>query len=156
LDEGDQLFVGQVPSSFSCAVGECPADGTGGRQACQLVEQAATFVQQRELRVRVSRQTLPDQVWRVKASQVWISSGEAGWLTRRTWWLIRAVNEVTGEVKFFVSNAPADADLVLLVRVAFRRFPVEHVFRIGKDELGLDHYEGRDWTGFYRHLILCQ
>jgi hypothetical protein len=32
---------------------------------------------------------------------------------------------------------------------------VEHGFRLAKQEAGLMHYEGRDYTGLMRHLILA-
>ena len=56
-----------------------------------------------------------------------------GWpSTRRIW----ARNVATGEEKYFLSNAPADAKLQTLLRVAFCRWNVEHAFRVGKSELG--------------------
>ena len=61
----------------------------------------------------------------------------------------------TGEEKYFLSNASADAKLQTLVRVAFRRWNVEHTFRVGKSELGFTHYEGRNYTGLMRHHTLC-
>ena len=41
------------------------------------------------------------------------------------------------------------------VRVAFRRATVEHSFRVAKSEAGLVHYEGRQYVGLVRHLILA-
>jgi SRSO17 transposase len=61
----------------------------------------------------------------------------------------------TGEVKYFASNAPADTPLEQLLRVAFTRWNVEHAFRVAKGEVGLGHYEGRNYTGMMRHLVLC-
>ena len=52
-------------------------------------------------------------------------------------------------------HAPADAKLRTLVRVAFRRWNVEHGFRVGKSELGFTHYEGRNYTGPMRRQTLC-
>jgi SRSO17 transposase len=42
-----------------------------------------------------------------------------------------------------------------LLRVAFCRWHVEHVFRISKSELGFRHFEGRHYVGLMRHLVLC-
>jgi SRSO17 transposase len=61
----------------------------------------------------------------------------------------------TGEEKYFLSNAPATAQLQTLVRVAFRRWNVEHTFRVAKSELGFTHYEGRSYAGLLRHQTLC-
>jgi len=41
-----------------------------------------------------------------------------------------------------------------VLRVAFTRWNVEHVFRVAKQETGLTHYEGRHYQGLIRHLIL--
>jgi SRSO17 transposase len=49
----------------------------------------------------------------------------------------------------------ADAALSRVLAVAFRRWVVEHAFRLGKQETGLMHYEGRDYTGLLRHLMLA-
>ena len=101
----------------------------------------------------MQRETLADQVWRVKAARVWLSSA-TGW-SAGTYWLIWASNDATGEEKFFLSNAPEDAKVETLVRVAFRRWNVEHTFRVGKSELGFTHYEGRNYFGLMRHQTLC-
>ena len=42
-----------------------------------------------------------------------------------------------------------------LLRVAFRRWNIEHAIRVCKSELGFGHYEGRHYIGLLRHLILC-
>jgi SRSO17 transposase len=68
--------------------------------------------------------------------------------------LIAAINEATAEVKYFVTNATADP-VARVLAVAFRRATVEHAFRLAKQEAGLMHYEGRDYTGLIRHLTLA-
>ena len=54
-----------------------------------------------------------------------------------------------------MSNAPSDTPVEKLVRVAFRRANVEHAFRVCKSELGFGHFEGRNYTGLMRHMMLC-
>jgi SRSO17 transposase len=58
------------------------------------------------------------------------------------------------ELKFFVSNAPADTSLSVLLLVAFARWHVERCFEDEKTELGFDHYEGRNYLGLLRHQIV--
>jgi SRSO17 transposase len=41
------------------------------------------------------------------------------------------------------------------LRLSRGRFPVEQFFQRDKFDLGLDHYEGRSWTGFHHHLVLA-
>ena len=55
---------------------------------------------------------------------------------------------------YIASNAPREASLPSLLRVAFARWRVERCFEDEKGELGLDHYEGRKYQGLKRHLIL--
>jgi SRSO17 transposase len=133
-----QKFVAEVPVNFTVRRG--PSGDPRRADECQPARQTKTWT-----RLRLGRKTLAAQVWRAKSVRVWAADG---WQV-----LVTAVGERTGEVKYFVSNA-VDERLERLVRVAFRRATVEHAFRLGKQEAGLMHYEGRDCTGLARHLIL--
>ena len=104
--------------------------------------------------IKIKRKTLAAQRWLVKAAQVHLSRG--GVPTDRTYWLIVARNQDTGEVKYFLSNAPPRTALKTLLDVAFTRANVEHVFRLAKTEFGFSHFEGRSYIGLMRHMILCQ
>ena len=57
-------------------------------------------------------------------------------------------------MKYFLTNATGEP-LARVLAVAFRRWTVEHAFRLGKQEAGLLDYEGRDYTGLLRHLTLA-
>jgi hypothetical protein len=78
----------------------------------------------------------------------------AVWAAGRGHTLVAAINEATAEVKYFLTNA-TDEPVARVLAVAFRRATVEHAFRLGKQEAGLMDYEGRDYTGLLRHLILA-
>ena len=56
--------------------------------------------------------------------------------------------------KYFFSNLPAGTPLRRLVRAAKGRWWVEQSYREMKDELGLDHHEGRGWVGWHHHVVL--
>ena len=101
----------------------------------------------------LARLTVADQAWEVRAGQVYLLRDRRP--TERTYWLIVARNVTSGEVKYFVSNAPPDTPLEKLLRVAFRRWNVEHTFRVSKTEIGFGHFEGRHYLALMRHLILC-
>ena len=68
--------------------------------------------------------------------------------------LIIARNVLTGEVKYFLSNAPADTPMTALLHVAFSRWHIERLFQDAKGEIGLDHFEVRHYRPLMRHLIL--
>ena len=59
-----------------------------------------------------------------------------------------------GEVKCALSNLPAGTSRVRAVRVWKRRWVVEQGYQQMKEELGLDHFEGRSWRGFHHHAAL--
>jgi SRSO17 transposase len=158
LDDRELTFVGEVPKSLSClaanGAAQKPASKRKGRRADQVVRDSPAFLKQAWVTVKLSRQTVAAQLWEVKAAQVWQVQG--GQWSDRTYWLIWARNVATGEEKYFLSNAPVNTKLQTLLRVAFRRWNVEHALRLAKSELGFTHYEGRNYTGLMRHLTLCQ
>jgi SRSO17 transposase len=57
--------------------------------------------------------------------------------------------------RYWLSTLPEDVALEDLVRLAKIRWRIERDFQELKDELGLDHYEGRGWRGFHHHGALC-
>lgn len=58
------------------------------------------------------------------------------------------------ELKYYMSNAPADTPLAELIRVCGMRWPIECCFEEGKGEVGMDHYELRFWRGWHHHMTL--
>jgi SRSO17 transposase len=56
---------------------------------------------------------------------------------------------------YWLSDLPADTPLAELVRLAKSRWRVEHDYRELKTALGLDHFEGRSWIGWHRHVTLA-
>lgn len=69
-------------------------------------------------------------------------------------WLIITRSALGSEVKYFLSNAAEDADRGVMLRAAFCRWRVERLFRESKNETGLNHFEGRTYRGWQRHLVL--
>src|SRR2546429_605218 len=55
---------------------------------------------------------------------------------------------------YWLSDLPVGTSLRDLVRLAKIRWRVEHDYRELKDGLGLDHFEGRSYTGWHRHVTL--
>jgi SRSO17 transposase len=71
------------------------------------------------------------------------------------WLLIEWPLSEAAPTKFWLSTVPPTAAIEDLVRLAHIRWRIERDFQELKDELGLDHYEGRSWRGFHHHGVLC-
>jgi SRSO17 transposase len=56
--------------------------------------------------------------------------------------------------KYFLCDLPARYTLRRLVRIVKGRWKIEQDYQQLKEELGLDHYEGRNWTGWHHHVTL--
>ena len=56
--------------------------------------------------------------------------------------------------KFYLLNLAATATLTDLVTLARSRWPIEQQYRDLKDDLGLDHFEGRSYRGWHHHVVL--
>jgi SRSO17 transposase len=158
LDGLGQTWIGEVPKSFRCWP-SLPKYQSGrqefaSKQVYNVVRWSPAFIYQDGQAIVFPRQTVEPTVWDVKAAQVYLA--KQGLPTDRTYWLITAWNRATDEHKYFVSNAPPPTSLDLLLKVAFRRSEIEHLFRLAKREVGFDHFEGRSYVGLMRHMILCQ
>ena len=70
-------------------------------------------------------------------------------------WLV-GEHRATGERKYYLSNLPPDASLETLAALIKARWICEQMHQQMKDELGLDHFEGRSWCGLHHHALLCQ
>ncbi len=150
-------YVGEIPRNFRCLAvrprGKKPKKGWKGKRADNLARFSSAWNRRDWHGVSLARLTLDKQEWEVRAGQVYLV--RRGDLSDRTYWLIVARNVATGEVKYFISNAPADMPVEKLLRVAFSRWNVEHTFRVAKSEIGFSHFEGRSYVALMRHMILC-
>jgi SRSO17 transposase len=68
------------------------------------------------------------------------------------WLLIE--EQADGKIQFAFSNLPAGTSRVQAVRLWKSRWPVEQGYQQMKEELGLNHFEGRSWRGFHHHACL--
>jgi SRSO17 transposase len=71
------------------------------------------------------------------------------------WLLIEWPRGEAEPTKYWLANLSESASLRELVRVTKIRWRIERDYQELKDELGLDHYEGRGWLGFHHHAALC-
>ena len=71
------------------------------------------------------------------------------------WLLIEWPEREPEPIKYWLSTESEDIELTVLVAKAKLRWRVERDYQELKDEIGLDHYEGRGWRGFHHHASLC-
>jgi SRSO17 transposase len=128
--------------------------------------------QHQPLAVREMAPTLPRAVWKTirwregtkgtmvsRFAAVRVRTAHRDYLrteSREAEWLL--MEWLSGEKepsRYWLSSVPEDVALEDLVRLAKLRWRVERDFQELKDELGLDHYEGRGWRGFHHHGALC-
>src|SRR5262245_36641601 len=74
----------------------------------------------------------------------------------RRWLLVRRSVSDPTDLTAYVVFAPRDSALEAVVRVAGSRWTVESCFEAAKGEVGLDQYEVRSWTGWYRPITLAR
>jgi SRSO17 transposase len=70
-------------------------------------------------------------------------------------WLV-GERRASGETRYHLSNLPPDTPLEGLAAVIKARWACEQVHQQLKEELGLDHFEGRSWRGLHHHALLCR
>ena len=70
------------------------------------------------------------------------------------WLMARRSLKEPEKVAFYAASAPMETTLEELAKVAGTRWAIEECFETAKGELGLDHYEVRSFTGWYRHITL--
>ena len=68
-------------------------------------------------------------------------------------WLI-GEHRTSGEKKYYLANLPAATDLRTLAAKIKARWICEQAHQQLKEELGLDHFEGRSWQGLHRHSLM--
>lgn len=119
--------------------------------------------------VRALAAQLPRRAWRViswrnGANRPWKAHCAAVRATPTARWPHRQSPEVwvlferdlgtTPRVKTYFVALPPTTSLRALVRLAHHRWAIEQQYQELKDELGLDHFEGRSWPGWNRHVLL--
>jgi SRSO17 transposase len=114
---------------------------------------------------------LPKRAWRTirwrKGSADWLSSRFARVrvgvghnqlipeLLLQEWLLIEWPEGEAEPTKYWLSTLPTDISFRRLVDLAKLRWRIERDYQELKQEVGLDHYEGRGWRGFHHHATLC-
>jgi len=71
------------------------------------------------------------------------------------WLLIEWPRGEAEPIKYWISTLPPATKLKALVKMAKHRWIIERDYQELKQELGLGHFEGRNWRGFHHHATLC-
>lgn len=71
------------------------------------------------------------------------------------WLLIEWPRGEAEPTKYWVSTLPSTTKLKALIKMAKHRWIIERDYEELKQELGLGHFEGRNWRGFHHHATLC-
>lgn len=71
------------------------------------------------------------------------------------WLLIEWPRGEAEPAKYWISTLPPKTPLKALVKMAKHRWIIERDYQELKQELGLGHFEGRNWRGFHHHATLC-
>ncbi len=119
----------------------------------------------KELRADQLIAALPGQAWRTRSAGNG-AKGERLYDWARTpihginfpdshYWLLarRSIADPT-DLAYYLCHAPARTGLAELVAVAGTRWAIEETFQTSKGQTGLDHYQVRQYTGWYRHITL--
>ena len=122
--------------------------------------QVATWAAQQPARVwrRVTWRKGPRRAWRARFIAVRVTPVVL-WRQHRplqTGWLLaeRPLGWGAGPLKRYISDLPPTTQLRTLVRAAHQRWAIEQQYQQLKEELGLDHFEGRSYPGWQRHVVL--
>jgi SRSO17 transposase len=163
LEALGQWAVAEVPKNFLCWP-KPPAYRSlrseyAAKRVDNVVRHSPLFYSHSWKTVQIKEATRGPCVWQVKAGQVHMvdtrNKATAGCSapTDRTYWLIVAKNKATGEIKYFVSNAPAHVSLQRLLEVAFGRWHIEKWFERAKQEAGFGSFEVRTYRSLMCHWL---
>ena len=73
---------------------------------------------------------------------------------KEIWLLVEWPEAEKEPIEYFFCDLPASYTLRRLVRIAKCRWKIEQDYHRLKEELGLEHYEGRSWNGWHHHVTL--
>lgn len=153
-----------VSGKFAVWIGAAPAalrPSTRAVTAASLgATQVATWAMQQPARAwrRIAWRNGRGRPWQARCLAVRVTPVGL-WRQHRdleTLWLLceRPLGGSAAPMKWYLSNLPPTTPLRTLVRAAHQRWAIEQQYQQLKEELGLDHFEGRSLPGWQRHVAL--
>jgi len=141
-----------------------PPSPRGGRPRTRTVRDA----KHQPISVLDIARTLPPKCWRnvswrestntrlsSRFARVRVRAAHRDKIRDEEWLLIEWPLEQAEPTHYFLSTLPAQTPFKRLVGHAKGRWMIERDYQELKSELGLSHYEGRNWRGFHHHATLC-
>ena len=162
LDRLGQRGVGEARPNFLCWPTPPHCRSAQSAHAAKRVDNVCRFsplfTEQAFRRIKVKTTTRGPAYWEVKSARVHLvetspKSHEPSTPTDRLYWLIMARQPVSGEVKYFISNAAAGVEIEEMLTAAFARWHVEKWFERAKQEAGFGAFEVRTYTSLIRHWL---
>jgi SRSO17 transposase len=160
LDALGLRSVGEVPSNFRCWPTPPRYRSLQGpfasKRVDNVVRYSPVFTEQPWKRMTIKDTTRGRSVWYVKAARAQLVDRDAEGRTcptERRYWLVVAKNARTGEVKYFVSNAPGNTKILEILQAGFARWHVEKWFERAKQLSGFGSFEVRRYVGLLRHWL---
>jgi SRSO17 transposase len=169
LEEMGQRYVVEVPTNTTVWTvdPQTQVPAHEGRRGPVATLPPRERVRQHVRSVRELARSLPASAWQV----LQLRAGAKGplafafarlrvWAVRHRkpgtacWLVLRRSLESDAEVKYYLSNAPAEEPLETMALVTGMRFSVEEYFEEGKGYLGMAQYEARAWSSWHHHMSL--
>ena len=93
---------------------------------------------------------------KVEIAILYVVFTKKGLPVRKEWLVVRrkSSRQALAKWKFFRSNAPKRTSRKKLARMTAWRWPIETTIEECKGELGMDHYEIRNWRGWHHHMTM--
>lgn len=169
IDRRGQVFVAQVPESHSfwpTDVAVMTAVNPTGRprRFSQVANPRTRPLRTEQWRKQIEEDGRAWQTVRLPLKQATTVTVVALWVRETNtqawqrpgaerWLLIERLSD--GAVKYYLSNGGQRTSVRQMVERAHERWKIEQGYQQLKEELGLDHFEGRSWRGLHHHVTLC-
>jgi SRSO17 transposase len=131
-----------VPDVLSIAAEDMLADAPWRNVCWRMGTKGKLEARFAAVRVRVADGP-PQRIWDKGQQHL---PGEEAWLIGE--------HRMSGEKKYYLANLPAKSNLRILAATIKARWICEQAHQQMKEELGLDHFEGRSWQGLHRHALM--
>lgn len=141
-----------------------PPPAARGRPRVRVVRDAA----HRPISVRALAQALPAQAYRTIAWRQGVAEKLSGRFARvrvvtahddqarsPEWLVVEWPRGDAEPLRYWLSTLPEATTFTALIDTIKGRWRIERDYLELKQELGLGHYEGRNWRGFHHHASLC-